>query len=369
MSPLSRVRRAHIVLESGLSKIPGRVDMRNILDSLDESVLLISSAGCIEFANQAAHKQLGVALGDNFYALATDANVDIRRYFQRCVTTHRAMRPALRLRYSGKQIDIRCVAIAARATTADKQARILIECKRTHKNGDSAHKGNQHKGLPSPLRLQPHLGEDETVNEKQQLLLDEVKHRLKNTIQMVLSILLDEQRRAVGEEARSALDAAARKLRAAVLVQKLLEQPAHEATRADRFLPALCEAIRAASPQDFELALEVDSGEIRANAILPLALMVNELLTNAIKHGICGNGGCVRVALKNCGEKVELRVEDNGPGLTEDKPAKRHSGLSLVAHLARQLDGSFETEFTPSGKYLLRFPAERVFTEGGKAFV
>jgi two-component sensor histidine kinase len=88
-----------------------------------------------------------------------------------------------------------------------------------------------------------------------------------------------------------------------------------------------------------------------------LALIVNELLTNAAKHGLNGRDACVvRVALLKDGDGFTLSVEDDGPGFDLDSVRGRASGLQLVQGLARQLRGRFEVTSQPSTRCVVHFP-------------
>jgi two-component sensor histidine kinase len=81
---------------------------------------------------------------------------------------------------------------------------------------------------------------------------------------------------------------------------------------------------------------------------MPLALILKELLTNAVKYGCTGSGETqIRVGLSN-GDGFELYVEDDGPGFDLQSVRDRSSGLKLVQLLARQLRGQLEVSRAPS---------------------
>lgn len=210
-------------------------------------------------------------------------------------------------------------------------------------------------------RQQSHLdpGSPEDVCRRLQelkLRFDEYDHRVKNNTQMMLSVLATAGRGAINQEARFALDAVASKLKAIVHIQTILQRAGHvPSLRCDDLLRELSRTIQAASPRNFALIVDSDPVELPSAAALPLGLILNELLTNAIKHGINTHRGCVRVSLKTTGEAVELRVEDSGPGMRACEINKRNSGLTLVEHLASQLHGQFQMHPGPGGRGVLRF--------------
>lgn len=198
--------------------------------------------------------------------------------------------------------------------------------------------------------------------EELKLLFDEYDHRVRNNTQMMLSVLTIAGRSAINQEARFALDAVASKLKAIMHVQSILQRAGHtEWLRCDELLRELSRTVQAASPCNFALIVDSDPVELPSATALPLGLILNELLTNAIKHGINAQRGCVRVSLKTTGKAVELRVEDNGPGMRPCDVTKRSSGLALVEHLASQLQGQFQMLPGPGGRSVLRFNrADRV---------
>ena len=91
---------------------------------------------------------------------------------------------------------------------------------------------------------------------------------------------------------------------------------------------------------------------------MPLALILNELVTNAVKHGIKDRTKqTVRVGLTEQDGEFELYVEEDGDGFDLDAVRNGSSGLQLVLGLARQLQGAFEVTRTPSSRAVLRFSA------------
>jgi two-component sensor histidine kinase len=92
------------------------------------------------------------------------------------------------------------------------------------------------------------------------------------------------------------------------------------------------------------------------DAAMPLALILNELLTNAVKHGLRDRAeGTIRVELTDEGNSYRLCVEDDGPGFDLTSVRNRSSGLALVQGLARQLHGRFEVERNPTTRCSLQF--------------
>lgn len=90
---------------------------------------------------------------------------------------------------------------------------------------------------------------------------------------------------------------------------------------------------------------------------MPVALIINELLTNAAKYGGNDHGQVtIRVGLSRRPGLYELYVQDDGPGFGLEDPSDRLSGLGLVTALAQRLDGTFSVERRSGARCTVRFP-------------
>jgi two-component sensor histidine kinase len=117
----------------------------------------------------------------------------------------------------------------------------------------------------------------------------------------------------------------------------------------------VCEAASQAFPPRIKIVREVASGDLDNDDAMPLALILNELLTNAVKNGCDASGESqIRVGLAN-GDGFELYVEDDGPGFDFQSVRDRSSGLRLVQLLARQLRGHFEVGAGAPSRCIVRF--------------
>jgi two-component sensor histidine kinase len=102
-----------------------------------------------------------------------------------------------------------------------------------------------------------------------------------------------------------------------------------------------------------------DPLEVGLEQAAPLALIVTELLTNALKHAFPdARTGTIALTLRTQGANAVLRVSDDGVGLASPKPAARRSGLRLAERLAQQLDGTLTIEPGPGTSFRLEFPVQ-----------
>jgi PAS domain S-box-containing protein len=204
------------------------------------------------------------------------------------------------------------------------------------------------------------ISERRQAETQQRLLLDELNHRTKNNMQMLQSLLSSAARNASSEEAKRVLEAARGKIAAMAAAQRVLYGRA-DANRfdGDEFLKAVCETIRQTLPPDIAISCKPTACILANDSAMPLALILNELVTNAVKHGIKDRARKeVRISLAERDDHLTLSVEDDGDGFDLNAVRRTSSGLQLVSGLARQLQGNFEVTRSPSTASL-HFPETR----------
>jgi PAS domain S-box-containing protein len=203
------------------------------------------------------------------------------------------------------------------------------------------------------------ISERRQAETQQRLLLNELNHRVKNNMQILQSLLFTSAKRAKSDEARHVLDDASRRVAAMAAAQRVL-YGTMDASRfaASEFLHAVCETVKQTLPPDVKIVCQSTSGVLSNDMAMPLSLILNELLTNAVKHGIKDPGvQTIRVGLTETNGTLELYVEDDGDGFDLDAVRKNSSGLQLVLGLARQLNGTLQVTRVPSSRVSLRFAA------------
>ena len=157
-----------------------------------------------------------------------------------------------------------------------------------------------------------------------ELLLKEVHHRVKNNLQLVSSLLGIQSRRAADPNTQRSLeDASARVTAIAELHRNLYRGDRPDRVEISSYLRQLCEDLSSASPQSADgVKLLTEPMELPADTVVPLALIVSELFTNALKHAyVDGRTGRVTVTqqrLPNGGARVV--VADDGPGKPANSP-------------------------------------------------
>lgn len=146
------------------------------------------------------------------------------------------------------------------------------------------------------------------------------------------------------------LDEASRRIAAMAAAQRVLYGTTNATQfKCDEFLSSVCRTVQETLPSNTKVVCERSSGELPNDAAMPLALILNELLTNAAKHGTKGNiPSIIRAGLSSNADHFELSIEDDGPGFDLDAVRQQSSGLRLVEGLARQLGGQLHVTRHPS---------------------
>jgi len=214
-----------------------------------------------------------------------------------------------------------------------------------------------HGTIVGAINMLVDISERRQAETQQRMLLRELNHRVKNNMQMLQSLLYTAAKKTHSSEAAKILDEASKRITAMAAAQRVLYATTDATTfSADEFLEAVCESALQTLPAGIRIERAPASGELSNDAAMPLALILNELLTNAAKYGRDHNGECIiRVGLNKDGDRFTLYVEDDGPGFDLKTVAKRSSGLGLVQGLAGQLRGQFDVTRGPLTRCTLRF--------------
>jgi len=186
------------------------------------------------------------------------------------------------------------------------------------------------------------------------MLLQELTHRVKNSLQFIASMVMLEARSNDSGEAKAALERVSHRITAlGQLYSKLSKADTVEAVDAATYLDELCRDLIASvhkeDPTSIVLKTDIESELLPTDRAIPIGLIVNELVTNVVKYGFPGEAkGTVTVTLKRVPGELRLTVADNGQGLD---PRRADSGLGrkLVDGFAQQLGGQVERKSDSQG--------------------
>jgi two-component sensor histidine kinase len=186
---------------------------------------------------------------------------------------------------------------------------------------------------------------DDLVREKQ-VLLQELQHRVANSLQIIASVLMQSARRVQSQEARSHLNDAHHRVMSIATLQKQLAASTQGNVALRPYFTDLCNSIGASmigDPERLSLRTTIDESVINAEASVCMGLIVTELVINALKHAFPdpNQQGEITVNYQSDGSAWSLLVGDNGIGMPAD-PSLWNAGLGtgIVDALSKQLGAS-----------------------------
>ncbi len=214
-------------------------------------------------------------------------------------------------------------------------------------------------GSPVPLRPAP------VAIERERMLLGETHHRVKNHLQIITSMLNLQVSTLHHDDAKEALRSSQNRVRSiAALHQHLYALAMGEANGFAEFASGLVVHLRECyevGEDRVRLELSVPQESVPEEWLMPLALSLNEMVSNAFKHAYAGGGsGCLKISLRLENGNGDLTVRDDGAGMPADFDDHRTSGLGLkiMRVFAGQLGGDVRVSSDP-GKgtsFHLHFP-------------
>jgi two-component sensor histidine kinase/putative methionine-R-sulfoxide reductase with GAF domain len=203
----------------------------------------------------------------------------------------------------------------------------------------------------------------QTSLKEKEVLLKEVHHRVKNNMQVIVS-MINLQSNYIEDPSESQ-----NRVRSMALVHEKLYQSSNLAQIDFRdYLHHLASTLfHSYSPNisHIDLVIEVKECILSVDVAIPCGLIVNELISNALKHGFSDNRpGRVVVSLRQIGSgQLELAVTDNGVGIPVEKDWRKTEslGMQLVQSLAKQLQGAIVLErLQPGTRFILTFATPEV---------
>ena len=170
---------------------------------------------------------------------------------------------------------------------------------------------------------------------KERLLLSkdatirEIHHRVKNNLQTIAALLRLQGRRLTSQEAKVALEEAVRRIRSIALVHETLSRDTSEVVAFRSVVVPLVSMVEeglTAPENELVFYVEGDPGELPAEIATPLAVVLTELLQNAVEHA---GPGEVRIVMERAGGRLRMEVRDDGVGLPHGFDPENDAGLGL----------------------------------------
>lgn len=201
------------------------------------------------------------------------------------------------------------------------------------------------------------------ITEKE-MLLKEIHHRVKNNLQTVSSLLSLQSRNIDDDEVKNLIKSSQNRVISMAMVHEMLYMrddlsKIEYRSYVKELSEYLVRSVKGAQ-NNVKLNIDIPDIKLRIDTAIPLGLLINEAITNALKYGLTEEeGGIIHIALKKADEnEYILDIGDNGIGFSEDINFKttKSLGLKLIHNLARQLKGSITRDSSKKGtNYIVKF--------------
>lgn len=194
---------------------------------------------------------------------------------------------------------------------------------------------------------------EQRIRDKDTLLL-ELQHRVKNNLQMITALIRIEARKAKGRIDTTPFDRLAGRIESLAIVYKLMSDHGPEGGEIDLgvYLSEIVSSVmHAHAVEGIRLNLKVDAYPVSVNVAIPAGLVVNELLTNALKHAFVGReGGTITLHSLVNDHGCSVVVADDGVGLPDRVSWPKHGKLSalIVQSLKDNAKASLTVESSPA---------------------
>jgi two-component sensor histidine kinase/PAS domain-containing protein len=314
-----------------------QVDPLDLVETIREGLLVLEPDLTIQFANRSFYRTFAVTpedtVGRKLYELG-DGQWDIPalRSLIETILPERATIEAFEVDHVFPSIGRRVMVLNARKVDhpGNHTKRILLAI----------------EDVTERTRLEH---ERAAAHARIAALLQELGHRIKNSLQIIVSMVSLEARNHKIGDGKAALERVSHRIAALGRLYSILgEANSVEEIDAATYLEALCrdliESVQKENGISIALRTDIESELLRADRAIPLGLIVNELVTNAVKYAFPDAArGTVVVTLKRIPGELRLTVSDDGKGVD---PRRTDSGVGgrLVEAFTRQLGGQIERE-------------------------
>ncbi|MBN1865603.1 MAG: ATP-binding protein, partial [Victivallales bacterium] len=192
-------------------------------------------------------------------------------------------------------------------------------------------------------------------------MLREIHHRVKNNLQVISSLLSLQSSYLQDEKAKEMFQNSMDRVSAMADVHTMLYQ-SKDLARIDfkDFIKDLVGRLQQSYGSRVEIHVDVPDVSLTIETSIPCGLILNELVSNALKHAFPeGRGGEIHIGMTTAGDQFVLKVQDNGIGFSTSVDFKhpRSLGLELVRLLVEQLHGAIELDPEGGAAFTISFPA------------
>jgi PAS domain S-box-containing protein len=339
--------------------------MAALVDSAEDAILSKSLDGIVRSWNPGAERLLEYRadeiIGQPITRLIPEERREEESQILQTIESGNSVAPfeTVRRRKSGSLVDVSLTISPIRNTAgtiigASKIMRDITERKQA---------GERLRCLNEELQSRI-LSRNAELRERD-VMLQEIHHRVKNNLQVISSLISMQVRTLRDDAVRLALRQCQSRVETMAQIHEMLYQSKNYAeVPFSRFIKELVTRVISASGESaptVSIRYDLTDLSLPVDQAIPCGLILNELVSNSLKHAFPNGGGTIQIALQSFpDQRIELTIIDDGVGIPASyDPAKSKSlGMQLVNTLARQLDGSLDVIRQPGTTFRLRFSSE-----------
>jgi two-component sensor histidine kinase len=339
----SRLELSYLQTASDLTRMiaagtyPPAVERRgwSVSPQVGDGFVRTTSAGVVSYASpnaQSAYRRLGLArdlIGESFAEVTASLVPSAHQPVDETLTTTLSGRLARETEFGNAEATVIARVIPLVPDGHDAGAAILLR--------DVTELRRREREL---------VTKDATIKE--------IHHRVKNNLQTVAALLRLQARRLDEPEARLALDEAVRRVGSIAIVHETLSQTLDEQVDFDDVCDRLSQMVGEVASETAQLSTRRTGsfGRLSAEVATPMAMVLTEVLQNAVEHGFAGRPGRLDIDALRAAGRLQVTIDDDGLGLPADfdPTISGNLGLSIVRTLVEsELDGAISMGPRPEG--------------------
>jgi two-component sensor histidine kinase len=198
-------------------------------------------------------------------------------------------------------------------------------------------------------------------NEIQRTMLNEIHHRVKNNLQLISGFMQLQLMKTTDLKGRDALEESINNINVVSLVHENLYSQSSDQVHVKNYIETLIQNIQSliVSSNQPNIKILCDDILLNIDQTIPLGLIINELITNSIKHAFVGldnTTNIITISIREANKKIKLHYQDNGIGIKEKKEGTKNSvGLKLLKMLVQELQGKHEIRSNQGFEFEMSF--------------
>lgn len=193
--------------------------------------------------------------------------------------------------------------------------------------------------------------------EEKEVLLKEIDHRVKNNMQIIISLLSLQSRYFEEVEVVEFFKDSINRVKSMAMIhEKVFQSENLSSIDFGKYIPTLVSGILSSYGADSKVKINIEDIHLNIDTAIPCGLIINELVTNSLKHAFTGDDGEILVEMdSDADDWFTLIVSDNGKGIPEDINMNKALGLRLVDTLIKQLDADMEIQRKGGTRFEIKF--------------